>query len=540
VTDEATERWTCPHRVKAGEDRCIFHLSIDKKSAIETIDAFYTVVNEGSNRLNPTDSRRHKQFIGAVFPSLELPYAVLDAEDNYPIDLRHCHVNGPINFHHGIIRHPVSLDGCVVTGQLNCSHLQVEGDYIVLSDGRFESGVKFDDATLDNNLLAIQAQITGNLSCHNARIGGHLELAGSTVAASNSEPGNLVLAKSDIGADAGLSRLILDGQLLMGDGRFGGSVWLKWSKFKDNIHFRSVLFERDVRFEESAVEGVLSFFKSTFEGEIRITITELEADTRAVDLRECRLNSGTLSQPSNPVIFDFRRAVVSDLEIDNPEGMDPFDYLYILQTRFDGFDFGNYTQELTRRDWKLHDLPPNTPAPEWNDGELITQSPENIENTYLKAKNGATEIGDNKAAARFFRREMIQRRAVHLARVRRTARDGRWKIAVKATGSAIGNFVLGAVTKHGEGSWRVVAISIGIISAFVGIFAGLWGPNAPPYGHPAGYLVLSLESFVTLVLGGSVPVRDPWWLRLVANVEGFAGVFLVAVLVFTLTRSVHR
>jgi len=533
------DRWECPHAPLEGKDVCIFHDPSDDKSATETANALYTVINEASDGLAPEESRRYKEFVGATFPGLSLVYAVLDADDNYPIDLRHSRVDGALNLRYAIVRHPISLDGSTVTGAVDCGNLEVDGEYVVLSDCVFDSGVDFQNAVFRNDVLAIQAEVGGNVSFHNARVGGNLELAGTTVEAGDDQRGNLTLAKATVEGDGGLSRLDLSGQLLMGDGRFGGSLWMKWSTFRDDIYFKAVQFEGDVRLEESTVDGVLSFLESTFEGSILLDVDQFRAETRAIDLRECRLESGTLSQPSEPVVFDLSQAVVGDLDLTAPDGVNPFDYLYVLQTRFDGFDFGKYTRTLAAREWALHELPTGVESPTWSDGQVVERTPENIENTYLKAKNGAVAVGEDKAAARLFREEMLRRRAVHWTTVRRAVDEGEFGLAARAVGDGIGNFVLGAVTKHGEGSWRVVGISVAIIISFVGVFAALWTQDAPPYGHPVGYLVLSIESFVTLVLGGSAGIRDPW-LRLVANVEGFAGVFLVAVLVFTLTRSVHR
>jgi hypothetical protein len=40
-------------------------------------------------------------------------------------------------------------------------------------------------------------------------------------------------------------------------------------------------------------------------------------------------------------------------------------------------------------------------------------------------------------------------------------------------------------------------------------------------------------------LVGGAPISNPW-IRLFALIEGFVGAFLVALFVFTLTRSIHR
>jgi hypothetical protein len=52
------------------------------------------------------------------------------------------------------------------------------------------------------------------------------------------------------------------------------------------------------------------------------------------------------------------------------------------------------------------------------------------------------------------------------------------------------------------------------------------------------YLLVSFQSFITFVLASVTGVSPT--IRLVAQLEGFVGAFMVALLVFALTRSVHR
>ena len=62
---------------------------------------------------------------------------------------------------------------------------------------------------------------------------------------------------------------------------------------------------------------------------------------------------------------------------------------------------------------------------------------------------------------------------------------------------------------------------------------------APPYGGLVGYGLLSLESFVALILGGGTEQTD-LSVRLAATLEGFVGAFLIALFVFALTRSLEH
>lgn len=207
------------------------------------------------------------------------------------------------------------------------------------------------------------------------------------------------------------------------------------------------------------------------------------------------------------------------------------DHFRLLDTTFEGFDFGRYRTSLRASDWTVHDVVPGVLP------EDVTHEPSvgELETTYLKTKNGADDVGDAKAAAEFFRKEMAYRRRQHACRVR----DGTepLRVRARATWQLLANVALGLTSGYGERPSRVVAFSVGVVVFFTGVFL-LFGPETP-YGSRVGSLVLSLESFVTLVLGGAQPVDDPV-VRLLAQVEGFSGVFLVALFVFTLTRSIHR
>jgi hypothetical protein len=78
-----------------------------------------------------------------------------------------------------------------------------------------------------------------------------------------------------------------------------------------------------------------------------------------------------------------------------------FDRFRFLNTTFDGFDFGAYREALNATGWRIlrtESVPCLDP---------IAPSPGLLESTYLEAKNEGNDIGDTKAAAEFFRREML-------------------------------------------------------------------------------------------------------------------------------------
>lgn len=180
--------------------------------------------------------------------------------------------------------------------------------------------------------------------------------------------------------------------------------------------------------------------------------------------------------------------------------------------------------------------------------ETESPTPTQLEATYQQAKTAASEAGDADVAAAFFMQEK--------AWARRQYRDTVWK-GTNADGEAVSlrrrakagyrwlaNEMLRLTAGYGEKPQRVLGISIGVIVFFTGLFGfvlqeGFSDP--PPYGHWIGYLLVSLESFVTLVLGAPAQIKEgAVFLRLAAQTEEFLGVFLIALFVFTLTRAIHR
>lgn len=234
------------------------------------------------------------------------------------------------------------------------------------------------------------------------------------------------------------------------------------------------------------------------------------------------------------------------------------------------------------------------------DPAAVHPVPAELESTYLIAKNAATDQGDQFSAGEFFIQERIWARERHwrdlqtdtrglvtppsnnddhsereVDRVNRTvssvpgpadtratadtasaSRDETTEIAVttpsplRALYRWTSNTLYGLLTGYGERPQRVLAWSVFVVVAFGLLFAGLGVletvgggssgfATTPPYGSVLGYFIVSLEAFVTLVLGGSAQIESPL-LRLVAQVEGFLGVFSISLFVFTLSRAVHR
>lgn len=531
LEQEDARGWSCPHEASDGEQQCLFHRPVEEKDDEAVAEALVQTVIETSDDV-PHRARRRKEFIGARFGDLELPYAVFDADDNYPIDFRHARVEGALNLQHAILRHPIHLDGLHAAATTECQHLRVEG-YVHASNAVFEDGLNLLNATFDSDANFIEARINEDIECQHASLGGDADFSGITV------DGDLMIAKASVGGVTSLSKADIRGRVLLDGGHFADNVWFLDADIREEVYLHNALFGADMRFVDADIGGVLSFRGSAIEGDLRFDGTALD-DPRVVSLRGAHIDDGTLHQPAEPVVFDLTDATVGDVSLgwsneEAEDSSDLFEHLLVRNTDFDGFDFSVYHDSLTTADWQIHTLARDVDPADWVDDPKQPPTASDMETTYLKAKNGADLVGDQKAAGKFFRWEMIWRRRWTRNRdtSSRLQRARAWK-------DWAANGLFGLIAGHGERPRRVVAFSLAIIAVFTGVFAAGWGRPSPPYGHPAGYLILSIESFVTLVLGGSAKVNDPWWIRLLAEAEGFAGIFLVALFVFTLTRSVHR
>lgn len=104
-----------------------------------------------------------------------------------------------------------------------------------------------------------------------------------------------------------------------------------------------------------------------------------------------------------------------------------------------------------------------------------------------------------------------------------------------AAGRWLANMMLHLTSGYGERPWRVITTSGLVIIGFAVVFYGL---SPMLYDTPTEYFILSIGGFVTLILG-NINVENAL-VNLLVQFEGFLGAFLIALFVFTLTRSIHR
>lgn len=510
------ETWECPHRRLDDDDRCIYHSSDTDGAAAALVRDVNTDYDD------PDRAARGREFVGARFGDLRLDRRVLDAADEHPIDLRKSTVEGTLSLSGTAIRHEFRADGATIEGDLAADRC------------RFERPASFSHATVD-----------GDVTCSRATFHGEAGFYGTTIA------GEASFTEARFERSAMFQRVRCRDAAAFDRATFADGFAGLGATFEDRLQMPGIESAGEIRLVEATLAAGGNFTNATVEDGVllRSTVIEDAADVASkpgvspldfshatverlqldpdhdasitVRLREATVRAGRLASTADGTpTYDLGSAVIGNVTLEGPFGA-----YRTAETTYEGFDFtaASSRAPLVDDGWRV--------APDV-DGEL---DPAAAESTYLKLKNGASEVGADRVASEFFRRERIARRRVY----RSTIRDREDGSLVRPLGAWVANFALGATTGHGERPSRVIGTSVLTVLGFALTYRYLWeGP--PPYGHWSGHLLLSLESFVTLVLAGGERVGEPWWIRFVAEVEGFLGVFLVALFVFTLTRSVHR
>ena len=536
--------WECPRKPTAGR-YCLFHSREPTPTATATEKLIETVeAADGAVRL-----------IGARIEGLDLDYASVDADRTYPIDLRSATVTGEVTARHAHVAHPLRLDGALVEGGM------------VLDDAVFTQRVALDGAefrgpfsaqvTQFDSVLRLYGTVFGAIERREDSPGTAYELSavdrprrsptvasGAPVFARGAvfeqgvyaeratfgdaadfmnarfpEVGNFidcafaagaVFARSNFDDNLNLTGARLDAPTAELRSKLGGSSGVEHERTLDGValHCEGITCQTSVMLDETRLGGDLRLWNITLDRDIDTTGATATAETVTVDCRETETVSGQLG--GDGLVYDLTEATLGETDL---VGID-FTALSFDDTTFDGFDFGEYKQQLRATNWQLHDE---------------TMSPTERENLYLHAKNGANGIGDDGAAAQFFIREMTARGASHRERLTQTG-------GVGPLVDLLGNLILRGTCGYGERPSYTIWSSAVVIAVFAVGYA-LAGVGAP-YGGLDGLVTFSVQAFVSALLSNPTPANQT--AAVLVAVEGFLGGFMIALFVFTLTRSINR
>jgi hypothetical protein len=568
-TERLPDEWTCPHEALESEDYCPFHSADASASVVR--DAFRAALADGTTETN--------SFVGARLSDLNLSDETVTA--NSTIDLRAVTFTEGLNLEDTQFQVPVRFGGSHFCGRLEIDDTRFERE-VTFYGCKFDGVVEGSGTTFEQN-----AYFIGTCFSHS------LLLTSNTTF-----DGDVFFTGTTFQSAADLSNATIDGKAFFHDVAFQGRTTFDRTVFHDDVRFAGSTFTGSLSFEHSHVHGVLQFggegidrrydaatfncplvlehmyckgrayfvdcafetgvrlVKSDFEDMVdlsgvtlsdtldltRSTFEDLRLTPREVEERlladgtETIINTGLIRHPTEGKLFcHFEQATIGAVEFvaedsmeEAPQQLD-LRWVRFVDTAYDGFDFTRYRRCL-EPDWQLHQF---TAAESADD---IEPSPIEKELTYMRAKSGADDIGDNRAAGKFFQREMRARGARH-------KQNFLTDTSFRAGYRYVGNRAFWLSSNYAESPQRVLGNSFLLIVIFAGLYAiGFQTGEFPtPYSDSPllGYLLLSGESFVTLVHSPAAPIPSAS-LRAVAIFEGFLGAFAIALFLFTLTRAVHR
>ena len=418
--------------------------------------------------------------------------------------------HGRADFADRVFRHAATFEAASFGGEAVFERIRIEGQ------------VTFDEATFDDGMGFNKARIDGRADFKEIVVDGRASLS-----------------DIDFGSSVSFSNAVFD-----------GTVTFMWTTFSETASFENASFRRDADFTLAEFHRLTDFSDATFDAETTFEATHFEAAIAfdetvfrgAVTFEKARLayvsfdeteaaapvpivddavvTAGTVVQPSDgATYYDFTDATIGDVTFEGSRNV--FERVRFRGTTFDGFDFSRHAEALAVSEWRIH---------RWGRSETI-DSPSALQDTYLKAKNGADDMGQNTAAAEFFLLEMYYKRQVH----RELASDADRPLGARISSllQYAYNFTSSHTAGYGERPSRTALSSV----ATIGLFAGLFQSIAGPPVEIALYLRISLQAFVALIFG-DVPTAHSF--QLLSALEAFIGAFFIALFVFTLTRSVNR
>lgn len=322
------------------------------------------------------------------------------------------------------------------------------------------------------------------------------------------------------------------------------------------------------RFDHVTFDSIASFDAVSVEVNLQLSDTDIKflhlapervAEDTRVGCANAAVNAGEIDltdEDGTQYTVNFKQARIGDVDLSsNAAHTGVFDRCLVENTRFDGFNFIPHLQELRTLRWKIHHTHAEVDDTSYREDlqsrlgdywdifsawrtdtdslEDLGDEYQELQTTYQYAKTGANVTGQNEPASQFFQREMRYQTRNHAAEALSPDQSLRHRLV--PFGKSILTFLFGVLSKHGESGLRVVFSSGFIVLAYWVIF--IFRPDTR--GGILQDLVFSIGSFATL-LTGTIGNSVGDWTALIAATEGFVGALMSALLLFTLTRSIHR
>ena len=564
-----TDQWRCPHHKftqtdgsDGGYDFCPFHLghkpnhgltvledtaelcvwlitgSTEQAPGLGTLPSKLRNYAERENNSGRFETGERTQFIGAVFEGFQFDYRTIDAVSNAPVDLREATVNKVASFQNASFEQPLLLSGAV----FNCSttffdttfadraefqqtHFTRDTDFLRAT---FDAWAGFRGATIEGEANFRGVNFDYGIFAMNMAFNGTADFMSATFAAVANFTGSTfrrgaVFSSTQFLGNATFREVSFSGPVKLSDNFIDDTdVDERWQRITVDdrrvqdaaVVFRNLTCEGKLKLIDASIDGDVYIASSTMGGAVVATDLSVKNGPIELNFTGSEVISGHIAASSELVKYNFSETTLGELEI----GDNSVDSVQFSKTTFDGFDFGKHLDLFVSMDWQLHSE---------------QASPSECENTYLRAKNGAKQVGESRAVSEFYFLELRHRRAGYLKLIRNTFPGFQ---ALKASTKLFGNLTLAVICGYGERPLRPVVASVGVVGVFAVLYATI-GVSLP-YEGATKYLTFSLESFVALLVGQ--PDTTSSITSLLIAIEGFLGAFMIALFVFSFTRSVSR
>lgn len=516
--------WHCAHESIADQDTCLFHTDPDDRpDDHDETQLFLETVRKAANKDSPFESRRLLQFIDAEFTELSLRGVTVGTEQNHAINLAAATI-GESDWTDARFIQPIRFSHTTFLDDLTARDAHFER-VVGFRNATFESVVNFRGAVFQAPAFFKHSRFTERSIFWYARFEAHVNLRRTVF----EDKANF--KTTDFADYANFTTAEFRDQTVFTLAEFDDDAEFTEATFAGIHDFNAALFNRITEFSGVVVDGPLDLSAATF-ADLRLDPKRTKIADQCIDLRECEITTGSLGQPvDGRVLYDLTDATIGDVQFTTPNSGAIADRVRFVRTRFDGFVFENDDLKPAATGWKLCDvfdeqlLPPDS-----REGPSV----EARRQTFLNAKNGAQQTGNETAASAFFYRELTYRRQWY-AELARNAdlppADRLWNLT-----RWLRNGTMMLLTGYGERPDRVVYASVLTVSLFAGVYSLLLSTGE---ATAVDHLVFSFQSFVAFVPGTGIETSIRT-VELVSSLQAFVGAFFIALFVFTFTRRINR
>jgi len=496
-------------------------------------------------------NNKDSKFIGAHFETVDLSNINIDHVHGDVIDFRHAKVK-EFNFSGSTFDMPITLSGC------SLDHIRAKDTVFnqrLIING-IDEGEKFvfDRTTFKNNVQFENSSINGEFSS----IGAFFE------------------QKADFNRVSFLCPIYFNRSTFDDEVVFSECIFNPENKLRENessqmqISFHSAIFKDYVRFIDGELRDRmdlrgseidrLSFMNTKF-FEVFVGAAKIKSiswhgipinKSGYISLSNSEIDDGFLSQPTEisdgeiiPLessnYYRLAEATIGDISISTTTN--DFSCFFFFNTKFDGFDFADYYEELAPN-WSLEEYSGPHIQLVTGDRKSETRRSQNPTKTYSKARNGAQKVADRKSESMFLRKEMRSKRG----RYSSVANRGEISEQIKIHYRYIVNLLYDLTCGYGENAKKAVSTSILTIVIFSLVYPSVGGVIDPSGKVISGYdnivseygiyLYFSMVTFSTIGPSGYQP--NGYLSQMLTGIESLTGVALSALLIFVLGRKVSK